>query len=116
MYKDERWAPGFLARLEGSIVVPKYQSQIGGVSDEVTGREILEILGPSPSREDAVDRQNMRFTDLPVKKWLQLYVPFALAFIVGLAGTLYDAQWLGSRTIHALADALIVAGIIGILL
>jgi hypothetical protein len=60
---------------------------------------------------------SLRFRNLKVKEWVRLFGPFVLAFFVGLfLRSQYILISFRFETVHALGDALMVAGIIGTLL
>jgi hypothetical protein len=60
---------------------------------------------------------SFHFRNLTVMEWLKLFGPFVSAFVVGiLLRFLYPCNWFALDTVHSLADALMVAGIIGSLL
>jgi hypothetical protein len=58
-----------------------------------------------------------RFRNLKTKEWWKLFGPFLGIFVAGGATRhFYPPQWWSSTTFYALADALMIAGIIGSLL
>jgi hypothetical protein len=57
---------------------------------------------------------SFRFVNVRVSEWLRLFGPFLLVLVLGFLLRLeYPGGWRLSDTVHALADALMVAGIIG---
>jgi len=59
----------------------------------------------------------VRFRNLAAKEWFSLFAPFLLSFVLGILLRLrYRTTWPLYDLVYTLADALVVAGIIGSLL
>jgi hypothetical protein len=85
--------------------------------DSVRCREILDVLGSPPFLTNEADDMTFHFRDLPVKDSAKLVSGFILSILIGASGRLwYSRNWWLHDTAYALADALIVAGVIGLIL
>jgi hypothetical protein len=63
------------------------------------------------------DQMAVRFRNLAAKEWLRLFGPFLVSFVVGiLLRFRYRLAWPPQDFVYTLADALVVAAIIGSLL
>ena len=82
--------------------------------------QILDILAAPASSLEEGQGMSVRFREIRVEEYVKLAGPFVVTFLFGVAARIthpwYPLDWPPVSTVDAIADAFIVAGLIGLLI